>query len=318
MPADILEHVEDAFGRHRGRMEPVFDLKTPRLIHGQFREGADLFFGLHPNKSVVERPVAPPHTHDYLEIMYVRKGVCHQLIGGQALACPEGSFLLLSGDACHQPWVETAGDVVVNMGVRQEAARRLLLQASGRGSGRADALLNALFGRQGARRPFLRVDNSRCIDALVSEMFCEYFAQRDLYEQVMLSDFARLLIELCRLEAAPAAPRLEEMEAGAAAQAIRDYICENYAHLTMERLCAHFHYSERHMRRLIRAFTDDSLPDMLNRLKIEKACEYLDRDGLPAAEICSRVGYGDVGYFYRAFKSVKGVSVTDYRHKNLS
>ena len=95
---------------------------------------------------------------------------------------------------------------------------------------------------------------------------------------------------------------------------LQRYIDENYATATMETLSAHFGYSERHMRRLLRRVYDESLPELLNRIRIEKACEYIDRCDMPTEEIMLRVGFTDTGYFYRVFQRIAGMRLADYRH----
>lgn len=285
-----------------------------QCIHGQFREDGRVFAGLHPNKSVVERPVAVPHVHDYIEIMYVHKGCCYQHIGNQTLRCDEGSIILLNTNSCHQPWVETGEDIVVNLGIRLEALQGIISAISGRSQPSADAFIDVLFGAQnGSRQHYLHVQNAKNVDHLICEMLCEYHKENDLYEMAMISDLTRLLVELYRTHRTPTA--LSKDDIPGTLTDIKDYISGHYAQLDMEQLCQQFNYSQRHMRRLLRNLSDESLPVMLNRMKIHKACEYIDRYQMSTDSILPRIGYSNAGHFYRTFKAVVGVSVTDYRYR---
>ena len=46
---------------------------------------------------------------------------------------------------------------------------------------------------------------------------------------------------------------------------------------------------------------------------MKKAAELLEGTSMSVAEIAAAVGYNDISYFKRTFKSYNGVSPTDYR-----
>ena len=321
MPADILQYSQVAFEAFRQKMRkyhvpPKIDAATGiRSISGDFSEGADLFFSLHPNKSVIERCVAPLHTHDYIELVYVRRGELHQNIANKPMKMGAGELLLLNSGTAHEPWVEGRDDVVVNLGVRLPRLEQILGGVTGKSGNELSDFIDALFDRRtGKRRAALRIRQNRTVDDLINEMFCEYFRGDAFAEKVLLTDLVRLMIELCRHDdkAEKALPEPDDMEA--LSRLLQRYIDENYATATMETLSAHFGYSERHMRRLLRRVYDESLPELLNRIRIEKACEYIDRCDMPTEEIMLRVGFTDTGYFYRVFQRIAGMRLADYRH----
>lgn len=51
----------------------------------------------------------------------------------------------------------------------------------------------------------------------------------------------------------------------------------------------------------------------LNRLRIDKACEYLRTANIKIHEISGLVGYRDSQYFYRVFKKYTGCTPIEYR-----
>lgn len=52
------------------------------------------------------------------------------------------------------------------------------------------------------------------------------------------------------------------------------------------------------------------------KLRIERACTYLEQNYLKTYEIAYRVGFRDEKYFSRVFKKVKGMSPKEYRTGN--
>lgn len=55
--------------------------------------------------------------------------------------------------------------------------------------------------------------------------------------------------------------------------------------------------------------------DYLNRVRIERACTYLEQNVLKNYEIAYRVGFRDEKYFSRVFKKLKGQTPREYRMK---
>lgn len=316
--SDILQYVDLALRKDwKGRRSSArIDAKGRRCISGDFREGSDIFFGLHPNKRVVDKCVAPLHMHDYIEIVYVRQGTLHHCVEGVRSQAGAGSLLLLNSDAQHQPWVTGADDIVVNLGVNLSRMQKILGGVTERSGRQLSDFIDALFDRRtGKRRPCLCLRQSESIDALMNEMFCEYYCEDEFADKILLTDLVRLMIELCRYRDDGPEPAPDRDDVDGVIRAIQAYIDERYATLTMEELSAHFGYSPRHMRRLLRRVSDEGLPEMLNRIRIEKACAYIDQCDMPTEEIMRRTGFTDAGYFYRVFQRIAGMRIADYRRR---
>lgn len=317
MASDILLYADEVLRRDwakydRSRADPT---AGPHRIRGRFREDADIFLNLHPNRSVVEDPRARLHTHDYVEIVYVHRGALHQMLGGQTMTLGEGSIVLLNEGVAHDPWVDGSDEIVVNLGVRTERIRSVLSGLLPDRSGSADCFANALFNRRGGMRPFVTFENSGTLRALLCDMFCEYYREDEYVNRVLATDLIRLMIEFSRSgSTAPEAAPDSGDEQGILRD-IRAYLEQNFAAMDMERLSNHFNYSQRQMRRLLRNISDDGLPGLLNKLRIQKACEYIDASALSTGEIAERIGFRDVNYFYQVFKGIVGMSVRDYRHR---
>ena len=315
--ADILQYADAAFDTFRRFTQEDKSEQLPVTpAAGQFREKNDiLFLSLHPNKRVVEKPSVRPHTHSYAELVYVHKGSLFQRVNGQQLDMREGSLMLLGSGAVHQPWVDTADDIVVNLGVRFDTLRQLLARFNTVESS-ALAKLGGLLpdSKPGSGSSALFIANSPMLSALVNEMFCEFLSEDAWAEHVLMNDLVRLIVEFCRQDAERTPQQSAEYDdPEALLPAIRAYIERHFSDLTMEQLSVHFSYSERQMRRLLRKISDDGLPGMLNRLRIERACEYMARGDISLDELCSRVGFNDSAYFSKVFKDITGLSLRDFR-----
>jgi hypothetical protein len=223
----------------------MFSAAEPRFIHGNFSENANIFCNLHPNKSVLEDTNPRAHSHDFIELSYVRKGHFHQQIDERVLHLPEGSVILHNCHTPHNPWVNSSDDIVANYGTKAYTVRQLLSSIGAKG----DKLSGIIFDKpEDLRAPFL-VAHNKDVNALLSDMFCEFFEQRDMLEPLLLADLLRIMIELSRDEQPENEPFIS-MDDSSLLTAIQTYIEDNYTRLDMDTLCRHFHFSERHMRGL--------------------------------------------------------------------
>ena len=53
------------------------------------------------------------------------------------------------------------------------------------------------------------------------------------------------------------------------------------------------------------------------RLKIQKACEYIELTNMKLNEIATHLGFEDAAYFSRTFTKVMGCSPSVYRKKEM-
>lgn len=86
--------------------------------------------------------------------------------------------------------------------------------------------------------------------------------------------------------------------------------------LGLASLAEKYRISESYLSRLFKEVTGRNFHAYLNRLRMNKACELLEKTGLSVDEISVRAGYASTRVFRRAFKRDTGVAPSDYRSKN--
>jgi AraC-like DNA-binding protein len=85
--------------------------------------------------------------------------------------------------------------------------------------------------------------------------------------------------------------------------------------LTLKDLANHSRLSEVHYSYLFKKNTGYSPIHYFLRLKIQRACTYLDISDYPISEISELLGFKDSFYFSRLFHKIMGMSPSDYRKK---
>ena len=92
------------------------------------------------------------------------------------------------------------------------------------------------------------------------------------------------------------------------------YIREHFREpLTNESLGEYFGFHKNYISAMIKEYTGMPLHRYLNRVRISHALDMLNDGDIPVGEIARLCGFCDIYYFSRYFKSIVGVSPSEYR-----
>lgn len=96
-----------------------------------------------------------------------------------------------------------------------------------------------------------------------------------------------------------------------------EYIQRNYyKDLKLENLARIFNYNSAYLGKLFKKHTGMSFNRYLDTVRMEKA-KFLLEQGLKVYEVSQRVGYANIDYFYKKFKSYTGRPPSDYKKGDL-
>lgn len=97
----------------------------------------------------------------------------------------------------------------------------------------------------------------------------------------------------------------------------QEYIAEHYTeNLLLSEVAEKVGISSGYLSTLFSQVLQCGFVDYLNKVRIERACGYLEQNYLKTYEVAYKVGFRDEKYFSRVFKKVKGVSPKEYRKIN--
>lgn len=95
---------------------------------------------------------------------------------------------------------------------------------------------------------------------------------------------------------------------------IRRYIKEHYSDpLELADIAEQFNFNYHYLSSYFNRHAKEGFTEYLNKIRIEKACELLERQPDSIAEISSAIGYSDHSYFCRVFKKMTGKTPSSYR-----
>ncbi|WP_026506946.1 response regulator transcription factor [Butyrivibrio sp. MC2013] len=117
---------------------------------------------------------------------------------------------------------------------------------------------------------------------------------------------------------APVETRDEELAAkrGVVERAL-DYMEENYyKNLRLVDVAEKVGISAGYLSTLISRSKGKVFVDLLNEIRVDRACRYLDQGYLKTYEIAYKVGFQDEKYFSKVFKKIKGISPSKYKSQD--
>ena len=96
---------------------------------------------------------------------------------------------------------------------------------------------------------------------------------------------------------------------------LQKYISEHYMDkLNLTQISQEIHANGSYLSRLYKMKTGQNLFDVINKMKLDKAKEYMSQ-GKRIYEIAQMVGFDDVSYFSRVFRKQEGCSPREYENK---
>lgn len=97
------------------------------------------------------------------------------------------------------------------------------------------------------------------------------------------------------------------------------YMQENiHQNLTLEQIAGYFKYSPSHFCTLFQKETGVSPINYYIRLKMQKACQYLEMTHNKIYEVATLLGFEEPAYFTRMFTKIIGMTPTQYRKQESS
>lgn len=96
------------------------------------------------------------------------------------------------------------------------------------------------------------------------------------------------------------------------------YVEEHYTEeISLNVLAEKYHYSSNYFSSIFKSYTGENLVSFVNRLRMEKAVEYMAVKNMKNQEIANKVGITDYKYFNKLFKKRYGISVQEFRKHML-
>lgn len=258
------------------------------------------------------------HSHDYLEMMVVYSGTISHHFDGEVIVQKAGELLIMDMNVSHS--IEAAGeeDVAVNVLMKREFFDSYFLQQIAYNNVISHFVVNAIYNQEDTRQYlYFQTSENQKITDLVCDILMEYYELRNGHETAIRAYMLLLFNELFRDYQKYLNANQVELIDSAIVVELLAYIEEHYKTVSLKEMAQFFNYNSDYLGKQIKKMTGSSLRDLVKKKKLEEAARLLEYTDLPILKILESIGYANVSYFYKQFKSLYDVTPDEYRKATL-
>ncbi|MBE7038923.1 MAG: helix-turn-helix domain-containing protein [Ruminococcaceae bacterium] len=251
----------------------------------------------------------PPHTHDYIEVVYMCLGSSVHTVNGKQILLSEGELLFLSRRATHSIKKSGEKDIAVNFIILPEFFENSLAILEDDTSPLKKFILDSLYLDKGPDYLHFKVANELCIQNLVENLI--WTINNDVKNKRMVN---RATMELLFLQLLNHTDSLyyDNPEDEAVVKVLK-YADENYKNGSLCDVANMLHYDVSWLSREIKRKTGVNYTDIIQAKRLSQAAFYLKNTSFKISDISLMVGYDNVSYFYRLFNAKYGQSPKRFR-----
>lgn len=251
------------------------------------------------------------HFHNYLEIGFCYEGQGRMLLGEEEVRFSGREFSVIPPNYPHT----TDSDLGTvsrweYLFVDVEGFLRSFLDTPVR----ADKVIQRIY----SKALFLEENQSPSISAKILKIMNIMRDGEEFYLEEAKGILASLLVEIARLNRRSEEERVEE-EKGKLTNMItrvQDFVSYHYMEdIKVEDLAKSCHISETHFRRVFTSYMKMSPLEYINTVRINTACELLQKTDEPVADIAHKCGFTTNSTFNRNFKQLMGVTPVEWRKR---
>lgn len=308
------------YGQLAGEMTGYVDEDSPlaqKLLeasggHGGYlmanMEEADFFFSACDVAVVPHGRYTPPflHEHDFIEMVYVFKGTCTNVIENRSVTMRPGDLCIIAPGTRHAIQAFADDIIVLNYLIRSSTFEKAFFSILSSNSILAEFFRHIFYSDKGNSYLQFSTGDDEEIRFFLARIYEESRADGRYKNEMMNAMLTMFFLVLMRKHEDDVILPPEGGEQGENPVSIFRYMQENYKMLTLAGMSEHFHYSERHMKRIIKKYTGHSFSENILGIRMSQAKHLLTKTALPVAQVAAQVGYSDVSSFRYAFKKYFG------------
>ncbi len=254
----------------------------------------------------------PPHSHNYVEMIYMCKGCTHHLINGEDVYLQEGEILLLSQKAVQEIYPAGKEDIAVNFIILPEFFGECLKIIASERNMLRDFVISCLRGENASCGYFhfkvtdiLPIQN--LIENLIFTVWNRQPNKRSINQVTMGLLFLLLMNQMDKLETGT------ESEPQRFVMQILAYVEEHYRDGELSELAERMHYDLYWLSKEIRKRTGKTYTELVQDKRLRQAAYLLKNTVMSVTDIAIEVGYSNISYFHRIFQKRYHMTPKKYR-----
>lgn len=250
------------------------------------------------------------HGHDFFELVYVTGGTAKHTRNGNVSMLKKGDYFIMDYKSVH--CYEDGQDFsLINCLFLPQVIDETLDSCE-----TLDALLQGClirYYRMTVRDSWsnrIFHDEDGRVEALLRGMLVEYQEKRFGCEEIFRCRLTEILILTLR-NLLPL--REKELQSDVIA-ALLIFLEGNFKlQAPLQEFCNRYHYSLSYISRRFKQETGKTVREYIQKIRIEKSCEFLEGSNLRVSEIAQLVGYEDMKFFHEMFRRLVHMTPLEYR-----
>lgn len=278
----------------------------PNVVNSQKLLSAGKLITLRPHTRFIH---FPKHTHDYVEMVYGCAGVVEHIVNGKTIRLKPGELLFLGQKATHEVCRAGREDIAVNFIVLPEFFSGALSAINDEATLLRQFLIDCLFGQNtGPGYLHFQVADDLPIQNLAENLL--FTLLRDTPNRRKVSQMTMTLLFLQLLS------HTDKLAWDAREDDILKllrYVEDCYAAASLTGAARLLHTDIYSLSRMIRRQTGKTFTQLVQEKRLTQAAFLLKSTAQNVDDVARAVGYENISYFHRIFKTAYGVSPRHYR-----
>jgi len=254
----------------------------------------------------------PKHKHDYIEMNYVYNGTLKQKVGGTSITLKQGEFLILNQHIEHEIEACAKEDIVINFIIRAEFFDFIFSYLTSENIV-SDFLINSLYNNtQNGQFMYFKVAEVSEIQEMLQKIIREIMNPSLLSESTIKLYMGLFMIELIKHADKVEQKKDSSLQHFLVVESLK-YIDQHFPNASLYELAEKLNQSHYGLSKHIKKATNYTFKELLQEKRLSKAKELLESTDLPISSVIEQVGYDNISYFYRIFKSKYGRTPKEWR-----
>ena len=261
---------------------------------------------------------AEPHYHYFVEIVYFLKGRGTHIINNKKYPIKSGDIFLINPFTTHSYETKQENDAPVE--VYNIIFYADFLSSSIIPERFIDDMHKKLFDTpyklDSSRTKYIKVegDIKHTFLSLFQMIEDEYYTQNSGYLICLKNLLTLLITKIYRLSTTSSSTSVisakNKQLINEAVEYLREHATEN---IQLNDIAKKYYFSVSYFNRLLKKHLGVTLNQFLQRERMTMAAKLLQETDLSIEEICEKVGYSDIKFFYSLFSKNLGISPAKYR-----
>jgi len=254
----------------------------------------------------------PEHIHTVIEFLYVYAGTCTQIINGERITMTQGDICMLDTDVPHSVEYLDREDIIITIEMRKEYLTQGFLSRLGDNGIINNFLVNTLSLNASHDQYLLfKKPAENQIHTIIQNILCEYYEPGLCSEKIIDAHIILLFCEILR--------QCKDWQFSSKQKnnrqiiEILNYIENNCLTATLRDTANYFGFHPNYLSAYIKKSTGKSFKELIILQRMYQACFYLSNTDMPIYEIAAKIGYDNLGFFYKKFEEIYKMTPRLYR-----